>query len=343
MSKAKIVRVEPAATIPGGEVSIECEGYDTSNARECRTTFGGAAARMIGVAPWRVLAIVPETLEEGGEVEAVLESGDGQRSNPARVIVGRKLAEDLHLVANPAFDPDDGSLYVTRSGQRGQRIPLSLLRIDAGGDLSGVSSDIVNPTGIAFDQLGQMYVTSRMDGTVYRVTPFHECLPFARNLGVATGLAFDSVGRMYVGDRTGTIHRVNGRGESDVWALLEQSVAAYHLAFGPDGYLYVAGPTVSSSESVQRIDRDGRVSVFFKGLGRPNGLAFDSDGNLYVAASYRGRRGVIRISPDGKEVRLVVAGMNVVGLAFSAAGDMIVATNDAVYSVPLGIKGTLLK
>lgn len=343
MSKAKIVRVEPAAAIPGGEVSIECEGYDTSNAHECRATFGGVPARMVGAAPWRVLAIVPETPEGGGETEVVLESGDDQRSNPVRVIVGRKLAEDLHFVANPAFDPDDGSLYVTRSGSRGQRIPLSLLRIDSMGELSGVSSDIVNPTGIAFDGLGQMYVTSRMDGTVYRVTPFHECVPFARNLGVATGIAFDTVGRMYVGDRTGTIHRVNGRGEADVWALLEQSVAAYHLAFGPDGNLYVAGPTVSSHESVQRIDRDGRASVFFKGLGRPNGLAFDRDGNLYVAASYRGRRGIIRISPDGAEARLVVAGMNVVGLAFSAAGDMIVATNEAVYSVPLGIKGTLLK
>lgn len=343
MSKAKVMLVDPAAMIPGGEVSIECEGFDTSNARECRATFGGVSARMVGAAPWRVLAIVPETIEDGGDTDVVLESGDGQRSNPARVIVGRKLAEDLHFVTNPAFDPDDGSLYVTRSGSRGQRIPLSLLRIDSVGELSGVSSDIMNPTGIAFDALGQMYVTSRMDGTVYRVTPFHECVPFARNLGVATGIAFDSVGRMYVGDRTGTIHRVNGKGEADVWALLEQSVAAYHLAFGPDGYLYVAGPTVSSHESVQRIDRDGRVSTFFKGLGRPNGLAFDRDGNLYVAASYRGRRGIIRITPDGKEARLVVAGMNVVGLAFSAAGDMIVATNEAVFSVPLGIKGTLLK
>jgi sugar lactone lactonase YvrE len=148
---------------------------------------------------------------------------------------------------------------------------------------------------------------------------------------------------MYVGDRTGTIHRVNGRGDADVWALLEPSVAAYHLAFGPEDDLYVTGPTVSSHESVQRIDRDGRASVFFKGLGRPNGLAFDREGNLYVAASYRGRRGIIRITPDGQDARLVVAGMNVVGLAFSAAGDMVVATNEAVFSLPLGIKGTLLK
>jgi sugar lactone lactonase YvrE len=343
MSKEQIVRVDPAAALPGGEVSVECEGYDTSNLRECRATFGGEAARLVGAAPWRVLTIVPEDFEEGGEVEVVLESRDGQRSNAARLTVGRKLAEDLHLVANPAFDPDDGSLYVTRSGSRGQRIPMSLMRIDSAGELSGITGEITNPTGIAFDSLGQMYVTSRMDGTVYRVTPFHEVVPFARNLGIATGLAFDSVGRMYVGDRTGTIHRVNGRGEADVWALLEPSVAAYHLAFGPDDYLYVTGPTVSSHESVQRIDGDGRVNVFFKGLGRPNGLAFDREGNLYVAASYRGRRGVIRIAPDGSEASLVVSGMNVVGLAFSAAGDMVVATNEEVFSLPLGIKGMLLK
>src|SRR5437660_1427752 len=179
-----------------------------------------------------------------------------------------------------------------------------------GGEWVGVSGALRCPSGIAFDRIGATYFTGSMDGIVYRVTPFHGVVPFARNLGVATGLAFDGAGRMYVGDRTGTIHRVNGRGEGEVWALLEPSVAAYHLAFGPDDYLYVTGPTVSSHESVQRIDRDGRTSVFFKGLGRPNGLAFDRDGNLYVAASYRGRRGIIRIAPDGQDARLAVAGMN---------------------------------
>jgi sugar lactone lactonase YvrE len=342
MAKQQIVRVDPAAAIPGGEVAIECEGFDTSNLRECRATFGGRGAHLVGVSPRRVLAAVPEG-SEGGETEVVLESADGLRTGPARTLVGRKLAEDLHIVANPAFDPDDGSLYLTRSGSRGQRVPVSLFRLAAGGELSSVHGEIANPTGIAFDSLGQMFVTSRMDGTVYRVTPFHEIVPFARNLGVATGIAFDRVGRMYVGDRTGTIHRVNGNGESDVWALLEPSVAAYHLAFGPDEHLYVTGPTVSSYESVLRLDGFGRPSVFYRGLGRPQGLAFDRDGNLYVAASVRGRRGVVRISPDAARAELVVAGMNVVGLAFSAAGDMLVATNEAVFSLPLGIKGTLLK
>ncbi|HYO92045.1 MAG TPA: hypothetical protein VEQ40_10430, partial [Pyrinomonadaceae bacterium] len=199
-----------------------------------------------------------------------------------------------------------------------------------------------NPTGIAFDREGQMFVTSRMDGVVYRITPFKEAVAFARNLGVATGIAFDREGRMYVGDRTGTIYRVNGIGEETPWAQLEASVSAYHLAFGPDDALYVTGPTVSSFESVMRIDGSGQASVFYRGLGRPQGLAFDRDGNLYVAASLRGRRGIIRISPDGTDAQLAVAGMNVVGLAFGPTGDMIVVTNDTVYSLPLGIYGTLL-
>src|ERR1051325_4154704 len=253
MSSEQIERVVPSAAIPGGEVSVECKGYDTSNLRECRVTFDGTAGQLVGVAPWRVMAVVPESLEGGGAVELVLESHDGVRSEPARVVVGRKLADDVHMVANPAVDPDDGSVYVTRSGSRGQRMPVSLFRIDSAGEMSSVTGEVTNPTGIAFDSQGQMYVTSRLDGTVYRVTPLHKVVPFARDLGVATGLAFDRAGRMYVGDRTGTIHRGNGRGESEVWALLEQSVAAYHLAFGPDDNLYVTGPTVSSSEAVQRV------------------------------------------------------------------------------------------
>ena len=340
MSEAgRIVRVNPEAGIAGGEVVVECSDFDTDRVRSCAAWFGGARASLIGASRRRVLAVVPE--DAAGELDLVLESG-GRRTESARFTTGVRLAGDLHLVANPAFDPDDGSLFVTRSGSRGQELPVTLFRVDTGGALSDFSGDIVNPTGIAFDKSGQMFVTSRMDGTVYRITPFKESVAFAKNLGVATGLAFDREGRMYVGDRTGTIYRVNGIGEEQPWARLEPSVSAYHLAFGPDDALYVTGPTVSSFEAVTRIDRNGEASVFYKGLGRPHGLAFDREGYLYVAASLHGRRGIIRITPDGSDAELFVAGVNVVGLAFSAAGDMVVATNEAVYSLPLGIHGTLL-
>jgi sugar lactone lactonase YvrE len=332
------IRISPLSGVAGGEVTIECDGFDTSQPARCAVWFGSELAHIVALGHQRVVALVPE-LKQSGAVEVNLES-QGRREAPATFVVGKRLAEDLHPVTNPAFDPDEGALFVTRSGSRGEQLPVSLFRIEPDGEVSEFSGDITNPTAIAFDKDGQMFVTSRVDGTVYRVNPFREAVAFVRNLGIATGMAFDSAGTMYVGDRTGTIYKVNGIGEEKVWVQLEPSVSAYHLAFGPDGALYVTGPTVTSFDSVYRIDQNGKVDVFYKGLGRPQGLAFDEEGNLYLAASLKGRRGIVRISPDGN-AELFVAGMNLVGLAFNASGDMVVASNDSVYSLSLGINGLL--
>ena len=336
---AKIANIDPPYAIAGGEIVIDCTGFDTSEPSECAVFIGGSPAQIVALSPRRVLAIVPET--NGGRLEVTLGSGDNT-SDPAYLTVGKTLAGDLHPVANPAFDPDDGALFVTRSGSRGEELPVTLFRIDISGDVSEYSGDISNPTGIAFSPDGQMFVSSRLEGVVYKINPFKEAVAFARNLGVASGIAFDRDGMMHVGDRTGTIFKINGIGEERAWTQIEPSVSAFHLAFGPDDSLYVAGPTVTSFDSIWRINRDGDLDVFFKGLGRPQGLAFDRQGNLYVAAALRGRRGIVRISPDGSEAQIIVAGVNLVGLAFSAAGEMAVVSIDSVYSVPTQIKGTLL-
>ena len=336
---ARILRIDPDYGIPGGEIVIDCDGLDTSDPSGCAVLIGDSPAQIVALSPNRVLAIVPET--KAGRVAVRLSSGDAL-SEPAYLTVARKLAGDLHPVANPAFDPDDGALFVTRSGSRGEELPVTLFRIDISGDVSEYSGDISNPTGIAFGPDGQMFVSSRLEGVVYRVTPFKEAIEFARNLGIATGIAFDARGTMYVGDRTGTIFKVNGIGEERAWTQIEPSVSAFHLAFGPDNSLYVTAPTVTSFDCIWRINPDGDVDVFFKGLGRPQGLAFDRDGNLYVAAALRGRRGIVRISADGSDAKVIVAGVNLIGLAFSAAGEMAVVSIDSVYSLPAQIKGTLL-
>lgn len=335
----QIIGLDPAYAIAGGELIIDCVGFDTRDPQVCAVLVGDVPAQIVAIGPRRVLAIVPET--NGGELEVRLQSGTAI-SEPARLTVARKLAGDLHPVANPAFDPDDGALFVTRSGSRGEELPVTLFRIDVSGELTEYSGDIPNPTGIAFGHDGQMFVTGRLEGVVYKITPFKEAVAFARNLGVATGIAFDSRGVMYVGDRTGTIYRVNGIGEERAWAQVEPSVSAFHLAFGPDDALYVAGPTVTSFDCIWRLDQDGKIDVFFKGLGRPQGLAFDVDGNLYTAASLRGRRGIVRISADGSDAKLIVSGVNLVGLAFSSNGEMAVVSIDSVYSLPVQIKGTLV-
>src|SRR5260370_4144953 len=336
----KIISIAPLYGVPGGEVIIDCAGFDTSDPSTCAVWFDNIQAPIMALSSRRILAVVPET-NGSGVIDVILQSGDEQ-SAPVTFTVGKRLAADLHPVTNPAFDPDDGALFVTRSGSRGEQLPVTFFRIGVGGEVSEHSGDITNPTGIAFGNDGQMFVTSRLDGVVYRLTPFKEAVAFARNLGVATGVAFDRTGVMYVGDRSGTIYKVNGIGEEKAWAQIEPSVSAYHLAFGPDDRLYVTGPTLTSFDSICQIHQHANPRVFYKRLRRPQGLAFDKQGIQYAAASFRGRRGIVRISPDGQQATLFVAGVNLVGLALSAAGDMAIVSIDSVYSLPSEINGLIL-
>ena len=187
MNKApEILKVDPDIAIPGGEVAIDCADFDTSDPTRCAVWFGKKRASLVALSSRRALAIVPE-MKHTGAVTVTLESHEG-RSAEASIIVGHRLAEDLHPVTNPAFDADDGALFVTRSGSRGEQLPVTLFRIDVNGEITEFSGDITNPTGIAFDSRGQMFVSSRMDGSIYRITPFKEAVPFAHGLGVATGI-----------------------------------------------------------------------------------------------------------------------------------------------------------
>jgi DNA-binding beta-propeller fold protein YncE len=341
MNKAgKILQVDPPNAIEGGEIAIECEGFTLNREGEFACYIGGKPARLTAASSTRVLAVLPEN-ENGGRVQVYLESGS-DRSEPASVLVGKKLVEDMHIVANPAIDPRDDSILLTRSGSRGQELPATLYRLETDGFLDELPAEITNPTGIAFDTAGELYVTNRNDGEVCRIEGGNEAVTFAGGLGVATGLAFDAAGVMYVGDRSGTIYRISEFGTPDVFATIEPSVSAYHIAFGPDGRLYVTAPGLASYDPIQVIDHTGTVEKHFRGFGRPQGLAFDREGNLYLAGCYRGRHGIVKVDAAGQGAETVVAGMNLVGLCFSRQGEMIVATNDAVYSLSLGIYGTLL-
>ena len=78
------------------------------------------------------------------------------------------LATGLHQVDNPVFD-HDGNLYVTYSGTRGQEVPVSIFRVRPNGTRETFASGVVNPTSMAVDPDGRLYVSSRFEGTVYRV------------------------------------------------------------------------------------------------------------------------------------------------------------------------------
>jgi sugar lactone lactonase YvrE len=203
-------------------------------------------------------------------------------------------------------------------------------KISPRGILTPFVHDIVNPTGMAFGPDGEMYISSRFDGQVYRVTAEGTASIFARDLGVATGIAFDPQGYLYVGDREGTVYRVNHQGIPTAFASLAPSVAAFHLAFDHQGNLYVTNPSMSGYDAIHRITPEGEIQAFATDLGRPQGLAFDPQDNLHVVAYYRGDAGILKITPQG-EVRHVVSGVNLVGLALDSLGHLLVASTSAVY------------
>jgi sugar lactone lactonase YvrE len=280
-----------------------------------------------------VVARVPDGAASG----PVVVGANGNVSNAHAVKVAVPVADNLHPVTSPAIDRE-GNVYVTFSGSRGQKVPVSIFKVDTNYNVKPFLSDMMNATAIAFDREGQMYVSSRHDEAVYKVAPNGTMSSYAQGMGVATGIAFDQEENLYVGDRSGTIFKIARDRQIFVFATLEPSVSAYHLAFGPGGDMFVTGPSTSSFDSVYKVDPHGSVSVFYRGLGRPQGLALDVDGNIYVAASLSGRRGIVKITPEGK-ADLEVSGQGLVGLAFAPGKSAILATNSAIHHISWNIQG----
>lgn len=329
----RIEVIEPRAAICGGEISIYGQRLTVNGNRRPVVRFGETRGSVVVSSPTRLVVRVPDGAVSG---DLTVDSGAGV-SEPGSFALGITISENLHPVANPVIDAA-GNIFSTFSGSRGQKVPVSVFRIDSNHVMQPFVNDLLNPTGLAFDQDGILYISSRAEGTVYQVTPDGHRKVFAESMGVATGLAFDRDGNLYVGDRTGTIFKINPARQIFVFATMEPSVAAYHLAFGPDGNLYTTGPTTSSFDHVYCVSPDGVVKSFYRGLGRPQGLAFDAAGNLYVAASLAGRRGVVRLTPEAR-AELVVSGSGIVGLAFTPHRSLVLATNNSLAELFMDVEG----
>jgi sugar lactone lactonase YvrE len=327
--------ISPAAAMPGGEVQLHGAHLGPSN-RLPHASIGDTFAPITLSRPTRATVKIPEGSISGD----IVIHNNGHASNAIGLRVAVPMAENLHPVANPAVDAE-GQVFATLSGSRGQATPVSIFRIARDFQITPFVREILNATGLAFDPEGYLYASSRAEGIVYRISPEGAISTYAEGLGIATGIAFDRDGNLYVGDRSGTIFKINSGREIFVFATLEPSISAYHLAFNEAGTLFVTGPTTSSNQAIHAIDRNGDTTVFYQGLGRAQGLAFDVDDNLYVAASLHGQRGIVRITPQ-REATVAVSGNNLVGLAFLEDGCAALATRDALYHVDLDIEGRRL-
>ncbi len=325
----KIKQIKPAAGIEGGKISIEGGGFCNEESFDSHVFFGDLEARLFLISDSRLIAQIPENATS----DSVIVSSNGKKSRGYRYPLGQKLSTEVNPVDSPCFDKQ-GNLYVTFSGKRDEIPPVSVYRISRDGKTEPFLTNVPNATSLAMDGEGNLYISSRFEGRVYRATPKADVTVFAQDLGVPTGLAFDSGGFLFVGDRNGRILKVDPDGNSTVFAEVPESMVAIHLAFDHDGNLLVSSPGLSSYNHIHMLDRYGKLMPLYGGFGRPQGLTVDSEGNIYVCEAKAGDSSVVRISPSGEMTNLI-SGPIMVGVALDGQGNAAVAAQNAVYSVPL--------
>jgi sugar lactone lactonase YvrE len=325
----RVDAIHPSSAIEGGRLAIEGSAFPLDQQRLPDVRIGGVPARVVYASPTRLGVIVPSGIAESGPAPVRIAGVPGET---AFVNIAAPFATELHQVDNPVFD-DRGDLFVTYSGSRGEQVPVSIFRVRPDGTRKTLSSGIVNPTSTAIGPDGRLYVSSRFEGTVYRLQPDGEAESFATDLGVACGLAFAADGSLFVGDRSGTVFRLDRGGRATPFATLPGSVAAFHLAVGPDEALYVAGPTLASYDAIYRIDPAGAITTRYAGFGRPQGLAFDANGVLFAIEALAGVSGLYRMPADG-DPELVLSGPGLIGVAFAPGGGLVVCSNDTAFRLP---------
>jgi sugar lactone lactonase YvrE len=169
----------------------------------------------------------------------------------------------------------------------------------------------VAPAGLAFDSAGNLYVANDDTiNTIGKYTPDGGGSVFANaGLNVPEGLAFDSAGNLYVANLFGnSIVKYTPGGVGSIFASTGLSDPT-GLAFDSAGNLYVANVGNSTIEkftpggvgSVFASNEFGSIGVgsgtpIIMDLSNPEGVAFDSAGNLYAANAGNGT--IEEFTPD---------------------------------------------
>jgi len=173
-----------------------------------------------------------------------------------------------------------------------------------GSSWSKYITGITNPTGLAFDASGNLYVASFGDGQT-------------------------TFGSVFKYDTSGNLL-------STVWTAPDSTASPYGLAVDQSGNLYIAGfgVTANGSSIYKVLASTGAYSVFANpGLIEPTSLAFDAPGNLY--ASYYNSLKILRFAPDGSYVEFPGG-----GTSDDASNAIVVDAQGDVFTVVNGGRTT---
>jgi DNA-binding beta-propeller fold protein YncE len=214
------------------------------------------------------------------------------------------------------------ALYVANAGNN----TVEVYQPPSGAGTLFDSAGLSLPYGLAFDSLGNLYVTNGISGTIEKITPSGVATVFASGLHEPTGLAFDSLGNLYVANySTYAISKITPGGTVSLFATLSFDAGPFGLAFDGSGNLYVA---LSVTNAIDKITPSKAVSTFASGnpLNMPYGIAFNTAGTLLYVADYENGEIVdYTLGGTGSSVMNLGVGTAPAGLAFDGSGDLYVS------------------
>jgi uncharacterized protein (TIGR03437 family) len=225
-----------------------------------------------------------------------------------------------------------------------------------GDTAAATKAELNDPTGMAFDSSGNLYIADATNNVIRMVTSGGTISTFAGNhiagfigdgglavdaeISNPTAVAVDSFGNVFICDAgNNVIRKVSS---ANIFTVLGGAATELQLnqpdgiAFDSKGVMYVAdtgnrrivrlvnggGPTVFAGNGTLGSSGDGGLAVDAS-LGDPMGVAVDAAGNVYIADTFNSK--IRKVTPDG--VINTIAGDGIEAFF----GDGSLATKAALY------------
>lgn len=161
-----------------------------------------------------------------------------------------------------------------------------------------VATDFGAPTGIAFNRVGEMFVSNWSSNTIYKVGLDGQKTIFYSGISSPAGIVFDNANRMYVASYSDDyILQINENGETKI--VCDGLQTPTGLALSQSGDLLITNR--STGEIIALDLKSGLKKVIATGLTTPVGVTELADGSL-VVSQYSGR--LTLIMPDGVKKEL---------------------------------------